>query len=87
MRRFNKDNVLIVANSRGGLIEQIDDGIDGVLVDLDDIEHSAKKISKYFDSKIMKKINQEGQKRLRKDYDLIKNFDNFFKKVFGEKYE
>lgn len=87
MRRFNKDNVLIVANSRGGLIEQIDDGIDGVLVDLDDIEHSAKKISKYFDPKIMKKINQEGQKRLIKDYDLIKNFDNFFKKVFGEEYE
>ena len=37
MRRFNKDNVLIVANDRGGLHEQINDGIDGILVDLEDL--------------------------------------------------
>lgn len=87
MRRFNKDNVLIVANQRGGLTEQINDGVDGILVDLDNIDASAKKISKYFDYEIMKKINQEGQKRLLNDYNLIENFDSFFKKVLGEQYE
>lgn len=87
MRRFNKDNVLIVANNRGGLTEQINDGIDGVLVDLDDIENSAKKVSKYFNFVTMKTLNNEGQKRLLDDYDLVKNFDAFFKKVLGEEYE
>lgn len=87
MRRFNKNNVLIVANDRGGLHEQINDGLDGVLVDLDNIEASATKISKYFNLENMKKLNSEGQKRLLTDYDLVKNFDAFFRKVLGEKYE
>ena len=87
MRRFNKDNVLIVANNRGGLTEQINDGEDGVLVDLNDINNSAKKISKYFNSIMMKKMNVEGQKRLSSDYDLIKNFDNFLRKVLKNQYE
>lgn len=86
MRRFNKDNVLIVANDRGGLHEQINDGIDGVLVDLDNIEASAKKVSKYFNFETMKKLNSDGQKRLLNDYDLVKNFDAFFRKVLGEAY-
>lgn len=87
MRRFNKDNVLIVANDRGGLHEQINDGVDGVLVDLDNIEASATKVSKYFNFENMKKLNSEGQKRLSVDYDLVKNFDAFFRKVLGEEYE
>ncbi len=62
MRRFNKDNVLMVANDRGGLHEQINDGIDGVLVDLNDIDSSANKIRKYFDEETIKKMNFESQK-------------------------
>ena len=84
MRRFNKDNVLIVANDRGGLHEQINDGIDGVLVDLDNIKESAKKIKKYFNEDFMRNINKNGQLRLRKDYDLLKNFNMFLKKVIDE---
>lgn len=87
MRRFNKNNVLIVANDRGGLHEQINDGIDGVLIDLDNIKESAVKVSKYFNLESIKKLNNEAQKRLLTDYDLVKNFDVFFRKVFGEKYE
>lgn len=87
MRRFNKKNVLIVANNRGGLTEQITDGVDGILVDLDSIDDSAEKILKYFDDDIMKKINEEGQKRLLKDYNLLENFNKFFKNVLGEYYE
>lgn len=87
MRRFNKDNVLIVANDRGGLHEQISDGIDGVLVDLNDIDSSANKIRKYFDEETIKKMNFESQKKLNNNYNLEKNFDLFFKKVLGDEYE
>lgn len=87
MRRFNKDNVLIVANDRGGLHEQINDGIDGVLVDLNNIDGSANKIQKYFDKEMLRKMNIESQKNLKDNYDLEKNFDVFFKKVLGDNYE
>lgn len=87
MRRFNKDNVLIVANDCGGLHEQIRDGIDGVLVDLNDIDSSANKIRKYFDEETIKKMNFESQKKLINNYNLEKNFDLFFKKVLGDEYE
>ena len=87
MRRFNKNNVLIVANDRGGLHEQISDGIDGVLVDFNDIDGSANKIRKYFDEKTIRKMHVESQKKLKNNYDLEKNFDAFFKKVLGDNYE
>lgn len=87
MRRFNKNNVLIVANDRGGLHEQISDGIDGILVDLDNIDSSANKIKKFFDIETIKNMNIESQKKLKNNYDLEKNFDIFFKKVLGDDYE
>ena len=87
IRRFNKDNVLIVANDRGGLHEQISDGIDGILVDLNNINNSANKIKKYLDDEVVKKMNIESQKKLRNNYDLEKNFDIFFMKVLGDNYE
>ena len=87
MRRFNKDNILIVANDRGGLHEQISDGIDGILVDLDDIDSSANKIKKYFDEEKIKKMNFESQKKLNNNYNLEKNFDLFFEKILGDEYE
>jgi len=87
IRRFNKDNVLIVANKRGGLVEQITDSIDGILVDLNNIEESAKKISKFFNKIDMEKININAQRRLKKDYNLTINFDKFLKKVLRGKYE
>lgn len=87
MRRFNKDNVLVVANKRGGLVEQINDGVDGILVDLDNIDEASIKIKKYFNEVDIKKLNNAGQKRLNKDYDLINNFDLFFKRILGDDYE
>ena len=86
MRRFNKANVLIVANDRGGLHEQITDGVDGVLVDLNDIDESVLKIKKYFNSNSILNMNINAQKRLKDDYDLEKNFDAFFKEVLGNDY-
>lgn len=87
MRRFNKDNVLIVANDRGGLHEQINDGIDGILVDLDDINDSANKIKQYFNNKTIRRMNRKSQKVLQNNYNLEKNFAVFLKTVLGEKYE
>ena len=87
MRRFNKDNMLIVANERGGLREQITDGVDGVLVDLHDIDSSVLKIKKYFNSETMKNMNIESQKKLIENYDLEKNFNSFLKEVLGNDYE
>lgn len=87
IRRFNKDNVLIVANKRGGLVEQINDGVDGILVDLDNIAEASIKIKKYFNDADIKKLNNAGQKRLSKDYNLINNFDLFFKRILGDDYE
>lgn len=87
IRKFNKDNVLIVVNDRGGLHEQINDGINGILVDLDDIDGSANKIKKYLDAEIIKKMNFESQKKLKNNYNLKKNFDIFFRKVLGDDYE
>ena len=87
IRRFNKDNVLIVANDRGGLHEQINDGINGLLVDLDDIDGSANKIKKYLDAEIIKKMNFESQKKLNNNYNLKKSFDIFFREVLGDDYE
>lgn len=87
MRRFNKSNVLIVANDRGGLHEQITDGVDGVLVDLDDIDNSALKVKKYFNSYMIANMNIASQNKLNKNYNLEKNFNNFFKEVLGNDYK
>lgn len=87
MRRFNKSNVLIVANDRGGLHEQIDDCNNGLLVDLNYIEKSADKIKKYFNINTIKKFNKKGQETLSERYDLKKNFNEFFKLIMGDEYE
>ena len=83
MRRFNKNNVLIVANDRGGLHEQIKDGIDGVLVDLDNIKESANKIKKYFINETIQEFNKNSPKILKEKYDLKKNFNKLIDKIIG----
>lgn len=77
IRKKNKDNILIVANDIDGLKEQINDGVDGVIVDLDDIHGSSKKIKKYFNEETMKQMNKESQKILKTKYNFYKNFNNF----------
>ena len=87
IRRFNRDNVLIVVNNEGGLPEQIKDTYDGLIVNLDNIEESANKIKKFFEKKYIRSMNQNSQLRLQNDYDLEQNFYNFFKKVLGDNFE
>lgn len=81
IRKMNKDNVLIVANNIDGIKEQVEDGIDGLLVDLDNLVSSKRKIEKYFNSESIKKLNQNAQQRLARDYNIEKNFNEFFQKI------
>ena len=83
IRKFNKDNILIVANDIDGIKEQVEDGIDGLLVDLDDISASAQKILKFFNLNDMKAINKNSQLRLKRDYDYVKNCTEFLQRLVG----
>lgn len=87
IRKMNKENVLIVANDIGGMHEQINDGVDGVLVDLTNIEESAIKIKKYFNDYDIKRINKNAQKRLNLQYDFEKICNKFLTDILGDKYE
>lgn len=87
IRKMNRENVLIVANDIGGMHEQINDGVDGVLVDLTNIEESAIKIKKYFNDNDIKKINKKAQERLKNQYDFEKICNEFLKNILGDKYE
>lgn len=87
IRKMNKNNVLIVANNIGGLSEQINSGVDGVLVDLENLEDSKKIIEKYFNKKSMDLINKNSQNRLNKDYDFYNIFNNLFLYLLGGSYE
>lgn len=87
IRKMNKENVLIVANDIGGMHEQINDGVDGVLVDLTNIDESAVKIKKYFNDYDIKRINKNAQKRLNFQYDFEKICNKFLIDILGDKYE
>lgn len=84
IRKMNKSNVLIVANDIGGLSEQINDGEDGVLVNLENISESAHKIKKYFNEKDIKRINDNSQKTLNTKYNFQKNMDIFYSKLIDK---
>lgn len=81
IRKLNRENVLIVANDIGGMHEQIDSGIDGVLVDLNNIKQSAKIINRYFNSETMSKMNKMSQLKLREKYDFEKICDKFIEQI------
>lgn len=83
IRKKNKNNILIVANNIDGLKEQVNDGVDGLLVDLENIEESSDKIIKYLDNDKMAEMNAKSQETLRKKYDFNKNFANFIKELIN----
>lgn len=86
-RKLNKANVLVVANDIGGLHEQIADGRDGVLVDLEDITGAANKISKYLNSDTIREMNILSQLRLKEMYDFEKICTVFLRTLLGGKYD
>lgn len=87
IRKMNKENVLIVANDIGGMHEQINDCVDGILVDLTNIEESAIKIKKYFNDYDIKRINKNAQETLKVKYDFKTICNKFLIDILGDKYE
>lgn len=81
IRKKNKNNILIVANNTGGLREQIDDGKNGVLVNLRNIKQSALKIKSFLNDEVMLRMNENSQRVLEQKYNLLKNMYNFIAKL------
>lgn len=81
IRKLNKKNILIVANNINGLKEQIEDGYDGIIVDVDNIEESSKKIKKYDDEEKIKELNENSQKTLNLKFNFYKNVKNFILEI------
>ena len=83
IRRMNRPNVLLVVNDIDGLNEQVDDEINGILVDLDDLEKSAEKVSRNFKTEVIEKLNNASLEKLRKDYDFEKTIIFLFNILLG----
>lgn len=83
IRKMNKNNILLVANDIDGIKEQIDDGVDGVLVDLNNLKKAAIKIKKYYNKECMKKLNQKSQETLHTKYDFERTCDDFLENVLN----
>ena len=87
IRKMNKENVLLIANSINGIKEMVNDGVDGTLVDLDNLEESKKKIINCFNKEYMEKVREGAIKRLKKDFDFEKNCRVFLESLIGGHYE
>ena len=81
VRKINNERILIVANKKGGLVEQIKDTYDGILVDLNDLEKSKDKIEKYFNEDDMKRMTINSNKTLKEKYDFYKNAKIFIEDI------
>lgn len=87
IRKMNKENVLLIANDINGIKEMINDGVDGTLVNLDNLEESKEKIVNCFNKEYMEKVRKGAIKRLKKDYDFEKNIRKFLESLIGKYYE
>ena len=84
IRNLKRDNILIVANNIGGLKEQIKSGVDGILVDLNNLEEAKNTILKYFNNGDIKRICDNGYKVLTTKYDFYKIANKFIDNMIGE---
>jgi glycosyltransferase involved in cell wall biosynthesis len=85
IRVLDKDNIAIVANNTNGLAEQIENNIDGFLIECTDanLEKNAKFLKDLLlgDSVHIKQVKKAGIVRVEKDYDLLKNVQHFLATV------
>lgn len=77
VRKLNKKNILLVVNNIDGLKEQVNDVVDGILINLEDIDESAKKVKDNFNDKKITEINKNSLYRLNKDYNFETNMKGF----------
>lgn len=87
VRKLNKDNVLIVANNIQSFADQIDDKKDGLLVEVDNYKESALKIREFLNKDSINVMNKNSQKRLKMNFNLRKNIEEFLKEILGDMYE
>lgn len=81
IRKLNKNNILIVANDIDGFKEQIKNGIDGILVDFENLGLTCNTIKKHLNSVSIKRMNKNGQKILKSKYNFTKNFKKFIRSI------
>jgi len=76
-RLYQNPNLMIVAMNRGGLIEQIEDGEDGFLMNLSNIDESAKKLTNLLDMdrETVEIIAKKGTQKALSKYNLANNFE------------
>ncbi len=86
IRKLNKENILLVSNNIEALKEQIDDGINGILIDIDNIENSASRILKYFNDDDMKIMAHNSYQKLNNCFDFEKTMSKFLKKLLKPYY-
>ena len=80
VRILNKSSILVVANNIPGINEQIEDEVDGVLVDLNDITNSSNKIKKMLKDDISI-LNKNGYMRVCRDYNIKHNMNMFLERL------
>lgn len=85
IRKLNKGNILIVANNAYGLKEQIQNGKNGLILNIDEYEKNAKIIKKYLDERKMKKMCKNSLVLLKNKYDMKKNMVRFLSKTMEVK--
>lgn len=85
IRAHNNPDLLIVANDVPGLNEQINDGEDGVLIDvsLQKIHDAAVKICHYFTPEMRERLRSNGITRIANDYNIVYNFNQFLHTILS----
>lgn len=87
IRKFNKKNVLLVVNNIDGLKEQVTDGKDAILIDINNIEESANKIRSNLNKSNILKLRKGALDTLKTKYNFEKNFEMFINFLLNYKRE
>lgn len=87
IRKFNKKNVLLVVNNIDGLKEQVTDGKDAILIDINNIEETADKIRSNLNKRNILKLRKGALDTLNTKYNFEKNFEMFINFLLNYKSE
>ncbi len=84
--RANSTHSIVLASNRGGLPEQIDEGIDGFICDIDSIDSMIQKALQIvnMDGRRRTEIIENGKKKIRERYDFKKNLLSTLQHIFPE---
>jgi len=88
-RLYRNQYMTIVTANTGGLSEQIDDGIDGFFIDINNLNKGYTKMKEIISMSPtqLKRINSRGYKRARSNYDLKKNLRKAIEEILKNEKE